>query len=237
MTSRSSAAFLPRRSRASEATVRQRRSRKGAAFSCPYSIATRGATAYADHVQRSKQPAAVILAKPWHWNESAVGWYLSEKFDGIRAKWTGKALISREGLTLNPPVWFRSQLPRGIALDGELWLDRAHDWRDVSAICGPQRDTGEAWRAVTFCVFDLPDEPGNFGKRLNALRACRDSANVRHVEHTLCASAAHFAAYYSAIVENGGEGVCLRAPGGFYRTGRSNDLRKAKPFAAAVAAA
>ena len=175
----------------------------------------------------------VMLARLWEWPDEPAGFYLSEKFDGIRAKWTGSALISREGLTLNAPEWFTAQLPAGFALDGELWAGHGKTHLDVSAIAGPQRASGEAWRALTFCAFDIPDaSAGTFSQRLNALRSLAlNSANVRTVEHVKCESRAHFQRMFSEITEAGGEGVMLRRASAAYRFGRSPDLLKAKLFA------
>ena len=46
---------------------------------------------------------------------------MSEKFDGIRCFWDGEHLYSRNGKLIQSPTWFYEQLPRGVALDGELW--------------------------------------------------------------------------------------------------------------------
>jgi DNA ligase-1 len=175
-----------------------------------------------------------MLARVWEWPDDPTGFFLSEKLDGIRAKWTGRALISREGFTLNAPPWFTAQLPADVALDGELWAGRGRSHLDVSAIAGPQRDTGAAWRALTFCAFDIPAATaGTFAQRLNALRFYGfNSANVRTVEHVRCAGRAHFLRLFAEITSAGGEGVMLRRASGLYKFGRSSDLLKAKPFAA-----
>ena len=175
-----------------------------------------------------------MLAGNWEWSENPTGLFLSEKLDGIRAKWNGRTLISREGLTLNAPEWFTAQLPSGFALDGELWIDRAHSHVDVSAIAGPQRASGEAWRALTFQVFDIPDASFAvcFAQRVNVLCSLAlNSANVRTVEHVECTGRAHFLATFAAITDDGGEGVMLRRASAAYKFGRSRDLLKAKPFA------
>lgn len=178
-----------------------------------------------------KTHAHVMLATNWQIGDDPRGWFISEKFDGIRALWTGRAFVSREGLTLNAPEWFAAQMPRDVSLDGELWLDRQHDCNAVSAICGPQRNSGDAWRAVTFNAFDLPYWPGGFALRLSELANVRPTDHLRIVDHVLCESRAHLQTYFSDITENGGEGVILRHPAAPYRFGRSIFLRKLKPFA------
>lgn len=174
-----------------------------------------------------------MLAENWQWSENPTGLFLSEKLDGIRAKWNGRTLISREGLTLNAPEWFTAQLPAGVALDGELWAGRGRTHVDVSAVAGPQRASGDAWRALTFQVFDIPDaSAGPFAQRVNALRSLAlDSANVCTVEHAECTGRAHFQRVFREITDAGGEGVMLRRASAAYKFGRSRDLLKAKPSA------
>ena len=46
--------------------------------------------------------------------------WLSEKYDGIRAYWTGGKLLTRAGKEIIVPNSIKDQLPP-IALDGELW--------------------------------------------------------------------------------------------------------------------
>jgi DNA ligase-1 len=50
-----------------------------------------------------------------------TGWWLTEKFDGIRMYWNGSELYTRQGNTIKIPDSMRSRLPKSISLDGELW--------------------------------------------------------------------------------------------------------------------
>ena len=45
---------------------------------------------------------------------------MTEKYDGIRAWWSGNKLYSRNGKQINLPEFFQRRLPP-FALDGELW--------------------------------------------------------------------------------------------------------------------
>ena len=45
------------------------------------------------------------------------GWLLSEKLDGVRAIWTGSALLTRTGKRIAAPEPLLSLLPDGTALD------------------------------------------------------------------------------------------------------------------------
>ena len=44
-------------------------------------------------------------------NQDIQGWVMSEKLDGIRGYWDGKALLSRQGLPLPTPAYFTTQFP------------------------------------------------------------------------------------------------------------------------------
>ena len=48
------------------------------------------------------------------------GWYMTEKYDGIRVYWDGTQCFSRQGTKIKIPASLKNQLP-SIALDGELW--------------------------------------------------------------------------------------------------------------------
>lgn len=47
--------------------------------------------------------------------------WMSEKYDGIRARWDGDKLHSREGTQIKAPKEFIDRLPKNVILDGELW--------------------------------------------------------------------------------------------------------------------
>ena len=63
-----------------------------------------------------------MLAYRWEPQDHPAGWWMSEKFDGVRAVWDGWKLVSRSGRTFAAPLWFRKTVPKGVALDGELWF-------------------------------------------------------------------------------------------------------------------
>ena len=57
--------------------------------------------------------------------EPPLGWYISEKYDGIRAIWDGEKFISRgQKVFTYVPQYFKELMPPGIALDGEMWISR-----------------------------------------------------------------------------------------------------------------
>jgi DNA ligase-1 len=72
------------------------------------------------------------LAGDWDATMDPKGWWISEKFDGIRAFWTGSKLLTRykrnflensffrAGQEIKVPPFIKESLPL-VALDGELW--------------------------------------------------------------------------------------------------------------------
>ena len=63
----------------------------------------------------------LMLATDWD-NEimDPTGWWMSEKYDGIRAYWDGSQMFMRTGRKVPLPEKFKDRLP-SVALDGELW--------------------------------------------------------------------------------------------------------------------
>lgn len=61
------------------------------------------------------------LASTYNNKIDATGWYYSDKLDGIRCQWSGREMFTRNGTQLNPPAYFKNELP-GSPLDGELYI-------------------------------------------------------------------------------------------------------------------
>ncbi len=74
-------------------------------------------------LQLDVQAPPLILAKTWKKGNNIRGWWISEKFDGVRAFWKGRRLITRQVHPIHAPSWVTELLP-GQALDGELWISR-----------------------------------------------------------------------------------------------------------------
>ena len=62
------------------------------------------------------------------------GWIMSEKLDGVRCFWNGTTLYSRNGNVFHAPQWFKNELPKNLALDGELWTKRDDFYHCVSIV-------------------------------------------------------------------------------------------------------
>ena len=54
-----------------------------------------------------------------------TNWLISPiKEHRVRALWNKETLVSKHGYPFYPPQWFKDMLPKDLALDGELWLNK-----------------------------------------------------------------------------------------------------------------
>ena len=170
----------------------------------------------------------LLLAKTWNESIDPTGWWISEKYDGMRGFWDGKALWTRGGKPIHAPEYFLAELPEGIALDGELWLGRGK-FEDTMSIV--RRQTPDArWRQIKFMVFDAPKAKGTFEKRMAFLKTQLPATakHVRPVPQWRCKGKAHLIAERDRIVKAGGEGLMIREPESVYEGKRSGTLLKVK---------
>lgn len=177
------------------------------------------------------QPPSLMLARDYQAGVAVGDYWVSEKFDGVRGRWDGRALWTRGGGRIAAPDWFVANWPP-VSMDGELWIGRGR-FDEVSALVRAQRPGDAAWRRVRFMVFDLPAHPGGFDQRLQRLRALLAGAGVawlRPVPQQRFADAAALEARLQAVVSAGGEGLMLHHRNALYRAGRSDGLLKLKPW-------
>ncbi len=172
----------------------------------------------------------LMLAAKWPVGADPTGWWMSEKFDGIRGYWDGKQMLTRGGKPVAlPPDWAK-KMP-DFALDGELWAGRGR-FSETSATV---RDgvPGEGWHNIHYLIFDAPGTPGPFEKRLERVDqwlSKHPAPQIRLIEQHRCRDAAHLQQFLDEVEAKGGEGVILRAAGSDYTQGRSKDLCKLKRF-------
>jgi DNA ligase-1 len=193
----------------------------------------RPANAAADGVSSDESKDAgppLLLAESWDNAADLSDWWMSEKLDGVRAYWDGKQFLSRQGNLYHAPAWFIDGLP-GVALDGELWIDRKKFQRTVSIV--RRQDKGDLWNEVRFLVFDAPAATGGFEERLSFLKdalAKYGPKFARPHEHERCKHLEALRLELARIEALGGEGLMLRQPGSKYVAGRSSTLLKVKTF-------
>lgn len=163
-------------------------------------------------------------------------YWVSEKYDGIRAYWDGEQLLTRGGNRIHAPDWFVAGWPAE-PLDGELWMGRGQ-FEAVSATVRDDKPNDAAWRQVRFMVFDLPANAGPFTQRLQALSALLLKLSIPWVEPVAQARVAdriELEKILGQIVAAGGEGLMLHRGSSGYRAERNDDLLKLKPYADAEA--
>ena len=172
----------------------------------------------------------ILLAHPWDHATDPTGWWMSEKLDGVRAYWDGARLISRLGNQFFAPDWFVADMP-STPLDGELWAGRKKFQRAVSI--ARRQDRGDAWRELSYVVFDAPSLDGTFEQRLAQARQLIEASGSPHTRahsHERCESLDHLRGELARVEALGGEGLMMRQPGSRYEIGRSWTLRKVKTF-------
>lgn len=180
----------------------------------------------------SASPPALMLANQFDAADiNLADYWISEKYDGIRAYWTGEALLTRNGNPIHAPAWFTADWPQQ-PLDGELWIGRGQ-FESVVSTVRDQIPDNAAWRQVHFMTFDLPAHPGTFDhrlKKLNSLLAERQISWLRPVAQFLIADRPTLKVHLKAITAAGGEGLMLHRRDSHYRGLRSDDLLKLKPY-------
>ncbi len=180
----------------------------------------------------SSPPApAMLLAEVHAADVDVTQYWISEKFDGVRAQWDGRTLRFRGGGSVPAPGWFTTDFPAQ-PLDGELWIGRDR----FDALSGTVRKiepVDAEWRQVRYLVFELPGAAGNFSERIRLMQEIIAQAGVpwlQAVGQTRVADRATLMKQLDAVMRAGGEGLMLHRADAPYLTGRSNALLKLKPW-------
>jgi DNA ligase-1 len=176
------------------------------------------------------ESSTVQLAMPWPPGRSPQGFWVSEKFDGVRAVWDGQVLRFRSGRLIAAPGWFLSALPR-VALDGELWLGRGTFDRLSGAVRQAEPDD-DAWRAVKYMVFDVPGHVAPFAQRVALVQSTLAQAQqpwLLPVAQREVKDARALQTLLLDTVRQGGEGLMLHRTDALWQPGRTDALFKLKP--------
>lgn len=174
---------------------------------------------------------SVMLAREAAADVDPAGFLVSEKYDGVRAVWDGRALRFRSGLPVPAPGWFTRRLPP-LALDGELWLDRGR-FEALSGIVRKSAPVDADWRSLRYQLFDLPGQGGRFAERAQRLEAIARAAGwpqLAAVPQQRLAGRAALQRRLDEVVAAGGEGLVLHRADALWRAGRNADLLKLKPL-------
>ncbi|WP_341580820.1 DNA ligase [Marinobacter metalliresistant] len=177
------------------------------------------------------EPPKLTLANVYQKGMPLEGYWVSEKLDGVRAYWTGERFLSRGGHEYRAPGWFTKGFPAR-PLDGELWMGRGR-FAELSGAVRQVVPVAAQWRQVRFMVFDLPDQEATFDQRLARLRALVDRVGSPYmvlVEQQRASTHEKLMRRLEEVVDSGAEGLMLHLGASGYRSGRSNDLLKVKPY-------
>ena len=171
----------------------------------------------------------LMLANVYRPGVVLADYWVSEKYDGVRGYWDGKALWTRGGERVAVPAWFTAGWPN-VPLDGELWAGYGQFSKAVSTV-RQQTPSDDAWRAMRFMVFDLPAQGGPFSERIPALNGLISQIDQPWVQTVAQFKVANHQALHSLLlktVKAGGEGLMLHRGDSLYKGQRSDDLLKFK---------
>ena len=169
---------------------------------------------------------ALVLAQEYQ-NQNIIGWAMSEKLDGVRGFWDGKALYSRQGNRFQYPENWTKNFPP-FALDGELFSSRGQ-FEQISATV---RSNHQDWQNIQLFVFDVPNAQGDLFQRLKVAQDWKNRHPESHfqiIPQHLVQSQQQAQDFFSQIEKQGGEGVVFRNPKLPYQAGRSAGFLKWKP--------
>jgi len=127
-----------------------------------------------------RQVPDLLLANIYQADVKVQNYWVSEKYDGVRAYWNGVNFVSRQGNIYTAPPWFTDVLP-DIALDGELWLGRGK-FDKLSGVVRRYSPDDSSWSDIKFMIFDLPGHAGVFDERLQRLEEIVADIHVPHIK-------------------------------------------------------
>jgi DNA ligase-1 len=173
----------------------------------------------------------MLLAEVYAADVDVRQYWVSEKFDGVRAQWDGRSLRFRGGGLVPAPAWFTANFPV-VPLDGELWIGRDR-FDALSGTVRKAEPVDAEWRQVRYLIFELPGAAGDFSARVQQMQTIVELAAVpwlQAVEQTRVADRDELMKRLDAAVRAGGEGLMLHRADAPYLTGRSDALLKLKPW-------
>ena len=180
---------------------------------------------------KSTSKPALMLANSYHQGIDLDQYWVSEKYDGVRALWDGEKLISRGGNTYVAPDWFIKDFPVK-KLDGELWIAREKFELTVSTVRDHQPDE-VAWKKIKYMVFDMPEVEMVFDRRLDYLKKLIKNSNVPWLQAVKQWKVKDHETLQNQLYEitaQGAEGLMLHRGSSRYKGKRTGDLLKVKLY-------
>ena len=158
---------------------------------------------------------------------------VSEKYDGVRAIWTGEALVTRQGNPIHAPNWFTDGLPQ-VWLDGELWSKR-NDFSFILSTVRKNKPIDKEWRKIHYMVFDAPDaeKTMTFEARYQRYTHIVNDLDLPHVipiKQLTVKNNQELNQMLDHYVKEGAEGLILHRKQARFINGRTDNLLKLKPY-------
>ena len=157
-----------------------------------------------------------------------VGYYVQEKYRGVRLAWDGRAAWSRQGVEVELPANWYESMPT-TPLDAELYDGVDGERRCASAIrFGPKHFT-KTMRIIAFDCPTMPDAP--WEHRIAAVLIAVEATDFDRIEwapYSRVKSVEAMLASLQEVHDRQGEGLVLRKPGSLYRPGYSDNIIKLK---------
>jgi len=172
-----------------------------------------------------------MLAEVYEPGINVSEYWVSEKLDGVRARWDGRQFISRQGNVFHSPKWFTADFPTQ-PLDGELWIKR-NSFEQIVSTVRTRTPNDAAWKNIRYMVFDLPESKAIFSDRLALLKSILSelkSPYLKLIKQFRIHSHSALKNKLQEITLAGGEGLMLHHGDSLYFNGRSDALLKFKPY-------
>ena len=127
-------------------------------------------------------------------------------------------------------MWVIEKFPL-FELDGELWSKRG-DFEFIQSTVLDKKP-GKGWGKITYNIFEVPEEKGDFLSRLNKARLwfeTHKNTHIRFIPQIMIKDKSDLDRFLNEVQSKGGEGVIVKDPGMSYHTGRSAHVLKVKKF-------
>jgi len=173
---------------------------------------------------------AVQLAEVFE-GESVRDYWISEKYDGIRAIWKNRELRTRRGNLIHAPDWFTEALP-DVWLDGELWVQRA-GFEIAASTVSKAKPIDAEWRQLIYMVFDAPHPKQAFSVRMSRYTQLLQDLNIPHlrpVKQFRVTSLPELNTLLDTYTQAGAEGLMLHKADAVFASGRTGNLLKLKQY-------
>jgi len=162
-------------------------------------------------------------------NNKIQQYWVSEKLDGVRGRWTGSKLITRQGNIIITPQSFTKNWPE-VALDGEAWIS-SNSFAQESGIVRRKTAKESDWQDIKFMIFDLPNHHGTFSQRIIKIKALVVNAKtptLQLIKQSKVSNSIALTELLDTVDATKGEGLMLHHQDALYTIGRSKQLLKLK---------